>query len=354
MIRTLLLPVLSVAGIVFALYTVAQGERPTAVAPPVSAPALAPYRQTIAGSGIVEAASQNIAIGTPIAGIIAEVAVRQGQALRKGEVLLRIDDREFAAEARVRQVSVEAAQVELEKLEALPRSEDLPPARARLVAAEALELEAGAQLQRAQSIEDKRAISNEELARRTAVQGATNARVAEARAELDKLLAGAWAPDLAVARAKLEQAKALAAQTQIQLERLVVRAPIDGVVLQVNARVGEFAPSGVLQQPLILFGDLSTLHVRVDIDESEAWRLRPGSNAVARVRGNSAMSVDLAFVRVDPYVVPKRSLTGDTSERVDTRVLQVIYGFDPSALQVFVGQQMDVFVDAEKPEGEDK
>jgi hypothetical protein len=66
------------------------------------------------------------------------------------------------------------------------------------------------------------------------------------------------------------------------------------------------------------------------------------------------MSVDLAFVRVDPYVVPKRSLTGDTSERVDTRVLQVIYGFDPSALQVFVGQQMDVFVDAEKPEGEDK
>jgi multidrug resistance efflux pump len=178
--------------------------------------------------------------------------------------------------------------------------------------------------------------------------------LARIRAELDKLLAGAWAPDLAVARAKLEQAKALAAQTQIQLERLVVRAPIDGVVLQVNARVGEFAPSGVLQQPLILFGDLSTLHVRVDIDESEAWRLRPGSNAVATVRGNSAMSVDLAFVRVDPYVVPKRSLTGDTSERVDTRVLQVIYGFDPSALQVFVGQQMDVFVDAEKPEGEDK
>jgi hypothetical protein len=51
-------------------------------------------------------------------------------------------------------------------------------------------------------------------------------------------------------------------------------------------------------------------------------------------------------VRVEPYVVPKRSLTGESTERVDTRVLQVLYRFDPAAMKVYVGQQVDVFVEA--------
>jgi len=354
MLRKLILPLLSLAGIVLAFYTVAQGERPTPVAPPAAEPALAPYRSTIAGSGIVEASSQNIAIGTPLPGIVAEVLVRQNQSVRAGEVLLRIDDREFAAEAAVRAANVDAAQSALARLEALPRAEDLPPARARLESSKALLSEAQAQLERALAIEDKRALSGEEVARRTANQAAAHARVAEAQAELDKLVAGAWAPDLAVARAQLLQARALAAQTETQRERLIVRAPLDGVVLQVNARPGEFAPSGVLKDPLILFGSLARLHVRVDIDESESWRLQPGAAAVATVRGNSALSCALEFVRVDPFVLPKRSLTGDTSERVDTRVLQVIYAFDPKLLPVYVGQQMDVFIEVPAPAQEQK
>ena len=345
MLRKLILPVVSFAGIVFAFYTVALGERPTPVAPPAAEPARTPFTSTIAGAGIVEAASQNIAIGTPLPGIVAEVLVRQNQTVRAGEVLLRIDDREFAAEAAVRAANVDAAQSALARLEALPRAEDLPPARARLESAQALLNEAQAQLERALAVEDKRAISGEEVARRTANQAAARARVAEAQAELDKLVAGAWAPDLSVARAQLVQAQALAAQTQTQLERLIVRAPLDGVVLQVNARPGEFAPSGVLKDPLILFGSLARLHVRVDIDESESWRLQPGAAAVATVRGNRLLSCALEFVRVDPFVLPKRSLTGDTSERVDTRVLQVIYAFDPALLPVYVGQQMDVFIE---------
>jgi len=57
--------------------------------------------------------------------------------------------------------------------------------------------------------------------------------------------------------------------------------------------------------------------------------------------------VELEFVRIDPYILPKRSLTGDNSERVDVRVLQVIYRFKPPAFPVYVGQQMDVFIEAE-------
>jgi len=62
--------------------------------------------------------------------------------------------------------------------------------------------------------------------------------------------------------------------------------------------------------------------------------------------GNPAISVPLTFVRFEPYVLPKRSLTGDTTERVDTRVLQAIYKFAPGEFPAFVGQQVDVFIEA--------
>lgn len=345
MIQKFLLPLLSLVGLVFALYTVALGQRPTPVAPPASEPARAPYRATIAGSGIVEAASQNIAVGTPIAGIVASVEVRQGQSAKAGAILFRIDDRDLAAEALVRAAEFDAALADVARLKALPRPEDVPAVKARVESAEALLADAKAQWERASAVTDKRAVTVEELTRRETNTRVAVARNAEARAELAKLEAGAWSADLAVAEAQVARARASVAQVEIQRERLIVRAPVDGVVLQVNVRQGEFAPSGVLRDPLILYGNLDRMHVRVDIDESEAWRLRPGASALATVRGNRDLSVQLEFVRVDPYVVPKRSLTGDTSERVDTRVLQVIYSFDPAALAVYVGQQMDVFIE---------
>jgi hypothetical protein len=78
--------------------------------------------------------------------------------------------------------------------------------------------------------------------------------------------------------------------------------------------------------------------------------VRPNAAAVATVRGNANLKTKLSFVRFEPYVLPKKSLTGDNTERVDTRVLQVIYRVDDNKLPLFVGQQMDVFIDAPAPD----
>jgi hypothetical protein len=110
--------------------------------------------------------------------------------------------------------------------------------------------------------------------------------------------------------------------------------------------VGEFAPSGVVAEPLLVLGDDTALHVRVEVDEREAWRVDPKARAVAFVRGNPTFETALSFERIEPLVVPKTTFTGDSTERVDTRVLQVIYSFDPAALRAYVGQQMDVFIEA--------
>jgi len=86
--------------------------------------------------------------------------------------------------------------------------------------------------------------------------------------------------------------------------------------------------------------------VRVDIDENDAWRFDKNSKAVAFLRGNRSFKVDLKLAYVEPYVVPKKSLTGDSNERVDTRVLQALYRFERKQLPIYVGQQMDIFIEA--------
>jgi HlyD family secretion protein len=351
MIRKFLLPILAIAGLVFALRTVAAGARPVAISPPVADPAPAPFVTTIAGAGIVEARGQNIAVGTPIAGIVADVPVQVGDVVKSGAPLFRIDDRELAARLEVERAAQAAAQSEVARLESLPRPEDVPPAEARVAAAESVLADWKEQLRLAESLSDKRAMSTEEWSRRNFGVMGGEARLAETKADLARLRAGTWAPEIAVARAKAASAAAEAHAVEVELERLVVRAPSDCTVLQVNVRKGEFAPSGALSIPLVLVGDLSALHVRIDIDENDAWRLASGAKARAYVRGNGQLSTDLAFVRIEPYVVPKRSLTGDSTERVDTRVLQAIYRFDPKSLPVYVGQQMDVFIEARESAG---
>ena len=126
------------------------------------------------------------------------------------------------------------------------------------------------------------------------------------------------------AGAKFGQAKATLDQARVDLDKTVVKASIDGAILKVNVRLGEYAQAGVLSDPLVTMGSVDPLHVRVDIDETETWRIRPGHAALARLRGNPEISAPLTFVGFEPYVLAKRSLTGDTTERVDTRVLQAI------------------------------
>jgi hypothetical protein len=127
---------------------------------------------------------------------------------------------------------------------------------------------------------------------------------------------------------------------------LTVCAPVDGQILQLKIHLGEFAPTGVLAQALILLGGVEPLNVRVNVDENDAWRVRPNAQAIGCLRGNNQIKAPLRFVRFEPYVVPKVSLTGDSTERVDTRVLQAIYSFERGNLPIYVGQQMDVYIDA--------
>ena len=279
------------------------------IAPAVTEPASAPFKAFIAGAGIIEAQSQNIAIGTPLPGIVKTVAVKVGDQVRADTPLFFLDDRDTRATWAIKQA-------------------DLAKAKADVSAAKATFSDAKSLNDLAVAVTDRRAISSEELLKRH------NAMLI-ALAKLES------------ASAIVQQAVANLADTETTLNRLIVRAPVDGEILQVNIRPGEFAQAGALNTPLLVLGNLDQLHVRVDIDENDAWRFDKNSKAVAFLRGNRRFKADLVLAYVEPYVVPKKSLTGDSNERVDTRVLQALYRFDRQQLPVYVGQQMDVFIEAQ-------
>jgi HlyD family secretion protein len=304
-----LLPILALAGFLFAAYKIVVSNKPVPVAPAVVEPASAPFKAFIAGSGIIEAKDQNVAIGSPLPGIVVKLAAKVGDKVKSGSPLFYLDDREAKAQLAVKQA-------------------DLAKAEAGVNIAQANVADSLSLSQLAEAVTDKRAISREELLKRR-----NTLAIAKA--------------NLASALATVQQAQAALIDIKTTLARLVVRAPINAEVLQVNIRPGEFAPVGEVNPPLLILGNLDELHVRVDIDENDAWRFNKKSPAVAYLRGNRAFQVNLNFAYVEPFVIPKKSLTGDSTERVDTRVLQALYSFKPSELPVYVGQQMDVFIEAQ-------
>lgn len=255
-------------------------------------PAINPFPRTIAAAGIIEAVDKNIEIGVPQSALVKEIYIKVGDKVQAGHVLFRLDDRDLLA-----QLLVQRAQVAISK---------------------AHELRLQDQLARLESVEDLRAVSQEELNTRRS--------------------------DVAVAKAQLEAAEAQVTHTILMLERLCICAPQTGVILQNNIRKGEFIQAG--GPASIILGDLERLQVRAEIDEQNASYLYPHTAASAFPKNNSSMEIPLRFERIEPYVIPKRSLTGASDERVDTRVLQVIYSFDrPPSFPLYVGQQVDIFIE---------
>ncbi len=306
--KRIVLPALGVLAALWATYSVARTTPRRQPTDPPAPPPVSEYSDAVAAVGLVEASTENISVGTPLAGVVARVFVTAGQTVKKGDPLFELDVRQLRADLDVKQRAL--AVVGSRAAVARARLDDL-----------------ARQLAFVEQVKDHRAVSAEELSRRrSAVQTAT--------AELEQ------------ARAEVAAAGSQVRAADTEIERSRVRAPLDAEVLQVKLRVGEFAPAAPTLTPLIVLGRTKPLHVRVDVDEQEAWRVRAGARAIGRVRGNAKVGTQLSLVRFEPFVVPKRSLTGDSTERVDTRVLQVVYRVEGEDVPLYIGQQLDVFIEA--------
>jgi HlyD family secretion protein len=356
------LPLFAVGMLAFAVYHVVQAQQKPPKPPPPLEPARTPFGRTVAGAGIVEARSQNIAVGSALPGVVLKVwspeelglASRPGltpwealigQQVKQGDPLFRVDDRQLKALLAFHEANLASARAQLDKLDLMPRPEELDVSKAKEEVAQAT-----VEMQRDLADRDAKLLASGAVNDEQYRQHCLNLRVAQrqllqAKADLKLMQAGAWKADKDIARAAIKLAEAQVQQDKTDIERAIVRAPVDGVVLQVNVRPGEFVGANP-GSPAVVLGSLTDhINIRVDIDEHDIPRFKPGAPAVASLRGAPDKKYPLAFVRVEPYVIPKKSLTGDNTERVDTRVMQVIYSLKLEGKAIYVGQQLDVFID---------
>jgi len=260
--------------------------------PPVFKPVSNPYESGIYANGIIESeqtSGANINIFPEVSGPIVKVLVREGQQVSAGTLLFTIDDSIQRATVELDESNLKAARDQYDKRRA---SYDIDP----------------------------KSISKDELD--TAEDAVKQARAA------------------------LKAADAL-------LQKYSVKAPVDGVVLAVNAAVGSYVSSqgnydSYTQEfdPLVVMGaPQDYLAVRCYVDEilvsrlPSPWHIR----AQMSIRGTD-IKVPLEFVRVQPYVSPKIELSNERQEQVDLRVLPVIFRFPKHDAPVYPGQLVDVFI----------
>jgi RND family efflux transporter MFP subunit len=296
MIHKNILMWLALAGVVIAVVSIVYDNRPPSIQAPVVSVPQTPYSTYLYGVGLVEASSGNIVIGTPVAGVIKSIYVVAGANVKAGDALFEIDDQDLQAQLITANAQVQMATASL------------------VIPAE--------HLKNAESMMRRNPTS-------ISVQDLSDLRNEYAQAEAV----------LALAKAQVEE-------INVDISRHTVRAPIDGSILQLKMRRGEYMDAGNSVVPALIIGNQERLFVRVDIDETEAWRMQPGAAATAYVRGNAEISIPLEFEYLEPYVIPKTAFTGLSTERTDRRVLQVIYGFARADQPVYVGQQLDISIQA--------
>lgn len=303
MVRKYLLPGIAIVGAMVALVVVFLSQKKQPVPPIPFPPPSPPYKHWVSGSGLIEASTENIAIGTPFIELIMEMYVIEGDMVNAGDPLFKLDTRLLEAQKKTAISQLNAAIVNYENLKV--------------------------QFSFYERLTDKRAVSE---------QAMNQAYYAMLEAEEQVMVA-----------------KATLNQVVTDIDRSTVRAPVDGEILQVNAHIGEIYPtvSYNVTQPyltlptaLIFMGTVSPLQMRIDIDEEDCWRFIKGAPATAFVRGNSNIHFPMHFVRIEPYIIPKTSITGETVERIDTRVLQVLYQFEKRDLPIYAGQLLDVYIEA--------
>jgi HlyD family secretion protein len=326
---------------------------------PAFAPPSNPYPQGIYAEGMVESAQpsgENVNIYPEVSGTVKEIPVREGQDVKKGTVLLVIDDSIQRATTLQLQSQAEAAFTLLAELKAEPRRETLDVNEAQVIAAQAALKTAQDSLDKQQAAYD----ANPKSVSKDALDNALDA-VANAKANLevackqrDLTKAGAWIYDINNQERTYNALYKSYLSASALLGKYTLRAPEDGKVLAINPTVGSYISAQgaydsytqAMDPVLVLGSSERGLQVRCYVDEILVPRLPDPSKMKAQmsVRGSN-IKIPLQFVRTQPVVSPKIELADQKQERVDVRVLPIVFRIqNPKNLNLYPGLLVDVYI----------
>jgi len=349
----------SLAGILAGIATAIFFSIKTPALPPAFSPAVNPFRNAIYAEGIVESAQasgENTNLYPEVAGTVKEILVSEGEQVKAGDLLLRLDDSVQRATTEQLASQTKAAKALLDELKAQPRKETLDVADAQVTAAEASLKTAQETYQKdlAAYQMDPRTVSRDALDSAANATNVASANLDVARKQYTLIKAGAWIYDIQNQERQVMALEQSHSSASALLGKYTLRAPRDGVVLSINTTAGNYAsPQGAYNaytqgaDPVITLGTTPTqLNVRCYVDEILVPRLSLGPKVRAQmsIRGSN-VKLPMQFVRVQPFVSPKIELADQRQERVDVRVLPVIFTIArPANINLFPGELVDVYI----------
>lgn len=327
--------------------------------PPAFNPVTNPFEKGIYEEGIIESYQsngENINIFPEVSGTVTQIVVHEGSQVRKGDTLLKMDDSVQRATSEQQKSLAEAALTMLDELKAQPRKEVLEVSVAQVEAAKASLKSAQDEFEKQKNSYDldPKSVSKDTLdnAENAAKVAKTNLDVAQKQYELTK--AGAWDYDIRNQERQYNALWKAYLSSNALLGKYTIKAPADGAVLSIIAAVGSYLSSqGTYEpysqgmSPVIVMGSAEAyMAVRCYIDEILIHRLPQISAITAKmfIRGTD-INLPLEYVRIQPYVSPKIELSDQRTEKVDVRVLPVIFRFErPKNISVYPGQLVDVYI----------
>jgi HlyD family secretion protein len=298
--------------------------------------------------GRVESGSGEIKISAPVIGLIGEVLVKPNDKVFAGEPLIRLVDNELQA-----RIAAAEAQIALRKR---ARNDQSPSSRANdrrkaedaVADAEKAIVDARSGLDKAAA--EKRAGRGSDAdidTARTALARARD-RLRQAKTELRRLENDTNTPLPNQTEGQLNIARAELLLAEAAMEKMTIRAPIAGAVLQVNAKSGELAaPSAA--QPLVLLGDVSALRVRAELDERDLGEVRVGQPVLVRAAAFRGREFEGKVSFIAPIVEPGRINARGQRSLTDVDVVEVLVDLaEPGPLAV--GMKVDVYFRPDAPQ----
>ena len=300
-----------------------------------------PAGKLVAANGVVEPSDREIRVAGQIAGRISRVAVKEGDHLAPGDVVVALEDGLEAAALAAAEAEVSVANAELAKVVGGLRREEVGALDADRAAFRTKAALSGRDLTRVQALFDAGSVSASEL---DAARSRRDADVAAATSAEARLVAarGGRPEDVSIARAKVSGAIARREEASEGLQRLTVRAPVAGEVLSVKVRVGEYYAPGA--EPLVILGDTRELRARIDVDERDVARIRKGAAGFATLLAYPDKRFRGSVVEIGHRMGRKNVRTDDPVERLDTKILEVVMKLDDTTGLV-PGERVTAYVE---------
>ena len=288
-----------------------------------------PEGDYVAGNGVVEPADRETKVAGELSGRIATIAVREGDKVELGAIIAELENSAEKAALAAAESDVETSRAELTRTLKGLRQEDVEAVVADTESMRAKAELSKSSLERTQALEKRGAATPDELDRARR-QAETDQRALEAgEARRRAAVAGSRAEDILVARSKVSASVARVEQARANFNRLTIRAPISGEIMQVKYRAGEYySPSS---EPIAVMGDTRTLRVRVDVDERDVPRLAVGAEAFATLNAFPNKRFKGRVVEIGRRMGRKNIRSDDPTERIDTKILEVVFELENKA-----------------------